>query len=323
MLALGWHLLDDLDTSPALPCATFLDIAGRTKGMESPLRLCRIYFKGQPATTALAPSVQLWGGRGCRVQIGNEPNLPDEGFGETPNWYARWFADIKHRCPNVLCYLGAPSPNGTESDWYEGAEQADGLAVHAYGAVHNLIATVRAVIQRFPEKPIWVSEVNFGAGNVVNLDDWVANHFHPFLDWCSRQPTIEAVTYFARRWDQSPKLPMSLDGAGTAVERLLRTWRPPESTEAPQNGNPEPVGGTTMPEGRDSKYSVWVRAGGDSTLVSFLKYIKETGGDPILYLEYGFPVGHFGDSNSASPLGHIEAAAQHLNTALELLRPKA
>ena len=74
---------------------------------------------------------------------------------------------------------------------------------------------------------LYVTECNFGAGNVVDVDVWAWSELAPFLDWCNLQPRVVMAAYFAWRWDQSSTLPTSLDANGTAITSVLEA----EATE--------------------------------------------------------------------------------------------
>lgn len=252
----GWHHLDDSDPSPALGSATFLDAAGVTKGLQSRLKLCRIYFKGKPSPQELAHKARYWALLDCRIQLGNELNHPCEEWPGSAADYRVYFAEVKALAPEALLYWQPPSPGfaGWES-WYDGAEVADGIAVHAYGEMGHMVGVVSQVLERFPEKRLWISEVNFGPGpdRAVNRDVWARDHFKPFLDWCSQWPQIEAVSYFAYRWP-NPDMAMAtpVDGAGTGIETVLREWQEEEQS-----------GGTMLlQEQFPDIYREWVNAGG-------------------------------------------------------------
>lgn len=245
----GWHHLDDSDTAAPLAASTFLDTAGVAAGMRSPERLARPYFKGRPAARPVADMASFWHGRGCRVQIGNEPNLPQEGFGGGPADYAAWFLEVANLCPaGTRLYYAGISPSGDWRAYYthplarSAIARSSGLCVHAYGTVDQMREVVAWLAQTFAGAPLWLGEINFGAGQEVDRDRWAAAHLRPFLDWCSSKPQIEAACYFAYRWP-SPDMPLPtpVDGAGTGIERVLRACTAPEPT--PPSPDPAPVDG--------------------------------------------------------------------------------
>jgi hypothetical protein len=231
----GWHYLPgDADDAAPLPCATFLDLDA-SLGMRSPERLCRVYFKGKPQPQEIAQKANTWHQQGCRVQLGNEPNLPMEQFDGTPADYARWFSEIAARVGSERLYWAGMSPGvpGWQA-WYERAVIADGIAAHAYGTFDQMREVVEFLIPL--GKPLWLAEVNFGAGQQVDRDAWARDHFAPFLQWCSTQRLVEAVCYFSHRWPTPDMhLPTPVDGAGTGIERVLREFTP-AVIKPPPNG---------------------------------------------------------------------------------------
>lgn len=223
----GWHYLDDTDASPPLGSAAFLDVAGVDAGMRSPLRLVRLYAKGRPTADVLADRARTWAARGCAVQCLNEPNHPIEQFNGTPADYATLYFHVKALAPNARLYWAAPSPGFPDwMHWYDGAASADALSLHAYGTFDQMRAIVRQVSDRYPWQTLWISECNFGAGQTADRDAWAHQHLAPFLAWCQTQRAIEAVSYFAYKWDQSPTLPTPVDGAGTAIATVLAQAQP-------------------------------------------------------------------------------------------------
>lgn len=237
-LLVGMHYLPggNDDPNPPLGASTFLDISP-SKGMQSPERMCRIYAKGKPEPALFAQQVRVWHQQGNRCQALNEPNLAHEGFTGGPNEYAAWFASVRAQAPAARLYWAGMSPGVSGwPAWYQGAEGsgAAGVCVHAYGTFDQMKATTEAVLAICPTLPLWLGEVNFGAGQVVDRDQWAVDHLKPFLDWCSTQPRIETVCHFAYRWpDPDMHLPTPVDAAGTRIETVIRTWQPPTSPEVP------------------------------------------------------------------------------------------
>lgn len=249
-----WHYLSDDDPLPPLGASTFLDVAGATVGMRSPLRLVRPYFKGREDPALFASKARSWHANGAAVKAGNEPNHPLEGFGGGPADYLAWYLAVRTLCPGVRLYWAGMSP-GFEGwqNWYDGAQNADGIAAHAYGTFEQMRAIVAYLVNRFPSTPIWVAECNFGPGAGVTVDrnQWAREYLRPFLDWCAGRPQIEAVSYFAYRWP-TPDMPMGtpVDGAGTEIETIIRGWRAPVQ--------PPPMEGTlTATEQAEFLASLW------------------------------------------------------------------
>lgn len=284
-MRVGWVHLDDGDQEPPLPSASFLDVAGVGAGMRSPKRLLRLYFKGRPPAEEIATKARGWAGQVECIQIGNECNLAEEGFGGTPAEYLAWFLEVKRLAPGVPLGWGAPSPGVWGWDrWYDGADAADVIVCHAYGSFGEMQAVVTYVLSRFPGKPIWVGECNFGAGRKVDVNAWVRDDFKPFLDWCSRQPQIVAVNYFARTWNESANLPTSVDGAGTAIETLIKSFVPASLPEEP-----------AMPVDSNLRiYADWALArlrNGEEPrdVTAFVTHLKAIGADWQQPARYGLP----------------------------------
>lgn len=242
----GWHFLsDEQPQTVRFPASTFLDVAGVTPGMSSGERLVRLYFKGRPKPAEIAQRAIAWHTQGCRVQLANEPNLPMEEFGGTAEDYAAWFTQVKAlvkaQNPDVRLYWAGMSPGMPEWwKWYQGAWIADGIAAHAYGNYDQMRAVVESLIPI--GKPIWLAEVNFGAGNQVERDAWARDHLRPFLDWCGGQPLVDAVTYFAYTWP-TPDMhtPTPVDGKGTAIEGELAAFLARQSRPQPVEEKPVSV----------------------------------------------------------------------------------
>jgi hypothetical protein len=242
----GWHYLPGGEDDPfaPLPASTFLDLAP-TMGMRSPERLVRPYFKGVPAFEKVVADVLAWTAKGCRVQIANEPNLPQEGWSGGVENLCMLFEQLAHD-PRIwpdpyprtarLYWPGmSPGVPGWE-EWYvgpwasDGINAADGIAVHCYGTLDEMKRPIEVILDQLPGARLWVAECNFGAGQQVDKARWADEHFRPFLDWCSSIPQIEAVTYFAYKWvDPDMPTPTPVDGAGTRIETVLRAWTPPST----------------------------------------------------------------------------------------------
>jgi hypothetical protein len=225
-IALGMHFQTDEYRGEAFPAATFLDIGGTVPGMASPQRMVRLFVKGKPAVEETRRKIADWKGRGCRVVPHNEPNLTDE-WGCSPEELADWAKAVGGYFPGL-------SPSGNWTEYLAAADRngalaaSDGIVAHAYGMTLEDLKTSIAPVLAAARKhslPVWVGETNFGAGNKVDdLGVWIASAFRPFLEWLRSltDVEIEAVCWFAWTWDQSPKLPTTVDARGTAIEGLMR-----------------------------------------------------------------------------------------------------
>jgi GH25 family lysozyme M1 (1,4-beta-N-acetylmuramidase) len=244
VIGVGWHFLPDGedDQAPPLGVSTCLDLAV-TAAMRSAEVLIRPYFTGRPDPAELAARLAEPPFAGRRVQLANEPNLPQEGFGGGPADYAAWFVAVADRAPaDARLYYAGMSPGPADwRDWYTdpaaaaAIARAAGICTHAYGTAKQMQEVVAFLAELYPQTPQWIGETNFGAGQAVDIDHWAGVEFAPFLDWCAAVPQVEAVCYFAYRWaTPDMALPTPVDGAGTAVESVLHDWR------APANPTPGP-----------------------------------------------------------------------------------
>lgn len=258
-MLVGYHWLSDDEAPTLYPASTFLDVAGARPGMLSAERLVRIYFKGRPDPRLIAHRALGWHAQGCRVVPANEPNLPLEEWGsDDPGTLRAWFAEVKRHAPGVRLYWPAPSPGapGWEA-WYDGADAAHGITVHAYGELEQMVATVDYVADLYPGKPLWVGEWNFGAGRSVDVDDWARRTVGPFLDHC-RTRGVEAASYFAWTWPTPDTAgPVAVDARGTAVEREIARWhaRAGHSQPAPVDAEPPEIANLPAPPAETTQES--------------------------------------------------------------------
>lgn len=202
----------------------------------------RPYWTGNPSLDARAARYERVIAAGGYVQDGNELNLPEEGWRGDAEAYQRHHDALAARVsdPNRLLFQ-PPSPSG---DWHRWIGVGRAYAVHAYGEFTQMRETVQWYLDHTIGE-LFVTECNPGAGNRFNLDAWAEDHFRTFLDWCAQQPRVRMVAYFAHSWDQSPRLPSSIDARGTKVIDVLRSWSPPASTAAP--APPAATPGSTSP----------------------------------------------------------------------------
>jgi hypothetical protein len=238
MIGPGWSWTQGgpQDQRGPLPTATVLDL-DPDQGRRSPEGLVRPYHTGRPDPVFFAEAASRWFVEGRRVQVMNEPNI--EGGFSGPADFAAWFEEVVDACPpDARLYWTPPSPglSGWEN-WYtdpacqRAIGRATGLSVHCYGSSQQMLEVVRSVADICPGRPLWISEANFGAGNVADIDAWARDELGRFLDEVSAIAEVEAVNYFAPYWDQSATLPTSVDGFGTAVEDVLHSWVPPDPFE--------------------------------------------------------------------------------------------
>lgn len=271
----------------------------------------RPYFVGNPGIDWLINECRNVTEYGGYCQVGNEPNLDVEGWQGGPQaWFKLW-EKLNQRYPEGNWIAGPPSP-GTR-DWQVWViPTAKRHAVHCYGSFQQM----QNIVQWFllhTGSDLYITECNPGAGNTFDLNHWAWNDFKPFLDWCSQQPRVKFVAYFAYHWDMSHTLPNSIDGAGTEVETVLKTWQPPASHQTHQEGK---IGGSM------SLYEEWVNQGGDGTqggFVAHLRGMQQQGGgvDPEHPEWYGYP--QTPEPPLASGQDDLDEALWHLRQAAALI----
>jgi len=236
MLAQGLVILSQNDAdAPALPAVATVskneawDDGGRALGMAAAgagrLWIDRPYFTGNPSVDWMVGEVNRVTAAGGVCQLGNEANLPLEGWqGGIEAWWsfeAAVLAAVDHP-ERVLAMPPSPGVPGWQ-DWLS----SDGpQAIHVYGDLALLKSTTEEALAETSGE-IWITEVNFGAGNSVDVDAWTTDAFWPFLDWCATQPRIKAVCYFAWQWTGAPPMPTPVDAKGTSVVDALTEWTPP------------------------------------------------------------------------------------------------
>ena len=251
-MKIGYHLLEESYDGPPFAAAVALDPdewgrpRGHLRGAASPMRLVRPYFKGNPDPAWFAARARQWREKGWRVQVGNEPNHPIEEWNGGPAAYRAFFAEVRRLAPGVKLYWAGMSPSieGWQ-EWYEGAEAADGIAAHAYGAGEELRGPVWYLRQRFPAIPLWLAEVNFGPGpgRLIDRNAWAHDELRPFLSWCAALG-VEALSYFAWKWpNPDMQTPTPVDAADTEIARVLSAWQGtapplPVPTPPPTGGSP-------------------------------------------------------------------------------------
>ena len=243
MLSQGFVLLSDQDSdAPATPCVATVSkddawdhgalALGQAAAADGRLWCDRPYFTGNPEPSWLVLRLDRCTGVGGLAQVGNEQNLPLEGWvGGRDEWFA--FEDTVRRQARHPERLLAMPPSPGMPDWTSWVRDvgADGRpldhAVHAYGSFAEMRDVVAWYLARTSGR-IAVTECNFAAGRTVDRDAWANAELLPFLDWCAGEARIVVVSYFAWRW-RSPDAALAtpLDAAGTAIETVIRDWRPP------------------------------------------------------------------------------------------------
>jgi lysozyme len=242
----GFVLLSDADTdAPACPAVATVstldqqwDSGGWALGAAAAAAgrtwVDRPYFTGNPTVAWLVGRANEVTRAGGFCQLGNELNLEMEGFQGGPEaWFQLEEAVLAVVERPDRCLAMPPSPG--VPGWQEWVSPTGPYAVHAYGSSDQMRQVVEWYLEATSEE-LFVTELNFGAGNVVDVDTWATVDLVAFLDWCATQPRVRFASYFCWRWrTPDSALTTPVDAAGTAIEVVVRDWTPPD----PPNPGPE------------------------------------------------------------------------------------
>lgn len=250
MIAQGFVVQSDQDTDvPPTPAIATIskddawDHGGLALGQaavaQGRLWTDRPYFTGNPSVDWLVQRLDRCTSAGGYAQIGNENNLPLEGWQGGPGAWFEFEDTVRQRANNPERLLSMP-PSPGMPDWQSWVRPQGHHAVHAYGNLDELQAVVQWFLDN-TQGDLFVTECNFAAGRAVDTNAWAWGHLMPFLDWCATQPRIRAVTYFAWVWhNPDSTLATSLDAKGTAIETVVRDWNPPTQEVPPVATNVNP-----------------------------------------------------------------------------------
>src|SRR5262245_60469156 len=91
----GWHYTPGgpVDVRAPMDASTTLDMDSH-QALRAPNVLVRPYFTGRPTPQWMASKLLEPPCAGRRVQLANEMNLPQEGFGGNAADYATWFMSV-------------------------------------------------------------------------------------------------------------------------------------------------------------------------------------------------------------------------------------
>lgn len=235
---------DDFPGSP--PAASgAMDVGGLATALRSDTALIRVYFKGTPTVGWLAAKILELDRTRARTaphcvvyyQVGNEPNLPQEGWEGGLPAYRVFFAALRALLPASikLAWAGmSPSVEGWQT-WYEQIEGADAVVAHAYGQTLGELQTIVNAIMVRTRLPIIVGECNFGPGKdvEVNRDNWAIHTWSAFLDWADAVPQVLFVLYFAYTWKSDMELKTPVDAKDTKIVPVTLAWAAPPAKKAP------------------------------------------------------------------------------------------
>lgn len=254
-MRVGWWHLDD--SGEPIDAAGCLDIAGSVVAQRAPVGLLRVYeHKHRPDPLIFGQSVKAWASQlppGWVMQAANEANLEHEQFGGGPEDYAAWCRRVREATgPAVQLGLGGFSPGYREGartyadvDGWRALqplfwEDRAAIAVlHVYGrSIDELVGSFDRQAALLPAAtPIVIGETNFGPapGFSIDKDAWARDALRPFLDHLAASRRVLFALYFARTWPHPDAWlagGTTVDGAGTAIETVLREWRAPQVAPA-------------------------------------------------------------------------------------------
>ena len=185
----------------------FLDFGGRSL---NPQRFFNDTISDMERTLAILQ------GKDVVIELHNEPNVTAEGLGsswqdgaEFSRWWLRLLRLYRYAFPDYRFIFPGLSPGpgaiGTKDDHVrflescrEAIAAADGLGVHVYWSAYypmkNALAVLDDVVNRFQDKPIWVTE----ASNNKNGTSATSKAYEYLGFWkeLQQRPTVEGVTYF-------------------------------------------------------------------------------------------------------------------------------
>jgi hypothetical protein len=304
-LAVGYHVTSDHDGPPSFDAMTLLeklDEPWDTKGWalrhNQPIWLGRPLFTGQPSDGDLAQRITRVVAEGGRAQLGNEWNHPVEGWpgGGTPagldELVVTWWSVFHALDPGWRGALGwgAASPDmpmyretfdldKTDSQVADVCRAAGFLILHAYGPHSRIKNLVDEVHRRWPDKPLWLAEFNWGQGN-PKPPGWEEGLLD-LLSWldCLRlrgttQRAVVAATPFCWYWKDGPS---DVDLRGTTVTHTMLRFDagdragnyPPESSWPAPEPPPEPDEGDDVSLFAKKILTVWNLPPKPQTLVDW------------------------------------------------------
>jgi GH25 family lysozyme M1 (1,4-beta-N-acetylmuramidase) len=221
---------------------------GAAAAARGALVVDRPYVTGNPTVGWFVERADRATEAGMWCQVLNELNLEMEGFVGGPEAYFAFEDALRLVAADPERLLAMPPSPGVPG-WEAWVRPEGHHAVHAYGSCAQMTDIVQWYVAH-TAGDIYLSEINFGAGNTVDVDTWAATELVPFLDWCAGQERVKCCAYFAWRWrTPDSTLTTPLDAAGTAIETVIRDWTPPDP---PAQGAPDPGPEEDVLEGVDA-----------------------------------------------------------------------
>lgn len=198
--------------------------------------LLRPYYKGNPTPQAVAQQILDTDLEMVRYphidqstvyyQVGNEPNLPHEGWQGGLPAYIAFFRDVRALLPPRIKLAWAGMSPGVDGwlAWYVAAalEKPDAVVAHVYGQTFEELVNLTITIMRaVPALNIIVGECNFGPGPniIVDRDAW-SEVWDRYLGWVRGQVRILFTLYFAYTWVPDTGISTPVDAKGTKIVQV-------------------------------------------------------------------------------------------------------
>lgn len=203
----------------------------------------RPYFTGNPTVEWFVERANRGTAAGAWMQCGNELNLELENWQGGPEGYFAFEDAVRAAMAEPERLLAQPPSPGVDG-WQQWVRREGHHCCHAYGDFEGMRSTTQWFLDN-TSGDVYVTEMNWGAGNTVDVDAWANGDLVQYLDWAAGHERVKMAAFFAWKWNESANLPTSVDAVGTAVERVIRDWVPPAN------------GGASVLEGAD--VSNWQR----------------------------------------------------------------
>jgi hypothetical protein len=185
----------------------FLDFGGRSLNPQR-------FFND--TISDMQRTLKILEGQELVIELHNEPNLSHEGLltswrdgAEFATWWLRLLRLYRHAFPDHQFIFPGLSP-GTDADGLRqdhvrfletsrsAIEEADGLGIHiywsAYYAMEKALGILDDTINRFQDKPIWITEASNNKNGTSPKNK--AYEYLNFWKEIQLRPTVEGVTYF-------------------------------------------------------------------------------------------------------------------------------
>lgn len=228
----GLRFTEDSYAGYVFPASGYMDVGGATVGRRSVYKVGRVFHVGYIAPTIWVPRARALAA--TAYEVGNEPNLRTEGAW-TRSSYVNFVNGCRVAAPELYIGYAGMSPSndlvatqdGTYQQWVSASNDCsvDYVNLHVYGpTLASLIDLTRELLSLTGNRPVGISEINFGPGANVNIDRnvWARSVLKPFLfDFVRYQPRILFTLYFAYLWNADFPIATPVDAKGTAIMDIL------------------------------------------------------------------------------------------------------